>query len=213
MGSGNSKVVIRRASPAVEIVQVHNAVNGDVNLTTTDPKQRQNTDINTTIIKKAKQPTKTPNGQNEVQSPPVDEVGENIVSETLKETEESLKSRGFTDPVLLSYCDETPALLDVFIKLYEHVQVIKANIGEDDIVSAVGKSLRSVSTFYSDPKKSFRIKKGNFLADIGFAEVFKQLFDKLLSKYPNILSCVKLETTESMDKTTANTVSKNTQIV
>lgn len=115
-----------------------------------------------------------------------------LEEETEVNTDEILKSRGFDDPVLATYCKETPTLLNSFIKIYEHVENIKDKLEEEDVISAVNKYFKGISLAYSG-KKSFRIIKGNFLAELGFADVYKDVIDRLLPKYPNMLTLVKLE--------------------
>ncbi|KAK3746529.1 hypothetical protein QZH41_007372 [Actinostola sp. cb2023] len=185
MGSGNSKVVIRRASPVVHV----NGYDNCIVSSSSEPKLV--TEVNKPTVKaeerQSQQTDKNANHRQEVQSPPVEEIEVKPVSKTLKKTEEKLQLRGFTDPTLVAYCDETPALLEEFIELYEQVQIVKSNLGEEDFIALIKNPIYSISLLYSKERPD-KIKKGNILSEIGFAEVYKEIMAKLIAKFPTLLS-------------------------
>lgn len=186
MGSGSSKVVIKKVenvdySAVNSVVEADEALNTEKEIPPSDdcePVQENNNQINENInVEISQTPTQEEIQENEVKP----------VSETLKETEEKLKEKGITDSVLASYCDETPSLFDDFVTLFENVGKIKRHLKDEDFVSSFGTYFRRISNLY-EKNRPEKIKKGNLLAEIGFAEVCKDVLDKTTDAFPKLMT-------------------------
>ncbi|KXJ21747.1 uncharacterized protein LOC110253730 [Exaiptasia diaphana] len=202
MGTGSSKVVIKRVAK-VDYSAV-NAALSDEKDDTNDVNKQLEQNANIEAQKDPKEISENDSNQkrNEIISSPQPEEPQTIevkpVSKTLNATKEKLKTKGFTDEVLATHCDESPAHFDDFVKLYEHVQKIKKNIQDDDFVSLTTTSVKKISSLY-EKERSEKIKKGNMLAEIGFPEVFRDLYDKLIATFPKLLTYDREEDEEHKD--------------
>lgn len=197
MSSGSSKATTNRKNPQKGSKNT-DSVTKTLNNNTTKPEGK----LKTTTTEHASINTANDRIHGSKSSPKDEESGIELSGEV--DADEILKSKGFDDPTLSSYCKETPELQVVFIKLYEHVQSIKDKIEAENMIAVLLPNLKGIKSAYAS-KKSFRIQKGNFLADIGFADVCKDILDGLLPMYPNLLSLVKFGSDDH--DSTENTVS------
>lgn len=96
-----------------------------------------------------------------------------------------LSERGFSDPTLISHCEKTPKYLEYFISIYEAVKSIEERLKEEDILS-IQRQAMVISSSYSKVKRKTAL--GDFLAEIGFARIFKDFYLKLDSAFPELLT-------------------------
>ena len=156
MGSGSSKVVIKKATPKVKVN--YDAVNG---FEAEDKESEKNT--------------------REVEE-------KQYESPTLKDTEEKLKTLGYTDPILAQYCDETKEIFEEFIELYKCVEKIKKVLEYDqNFVLTLDNLYDLISTSYRK-HRPHKIKKGEFLSALSFGQVCKKVYDKLIDAFPKLFT-------------------------
>lgn len=90
------------------------------------------------------------------------------------------------------HSDKTPQLKDAFISVNDSLREVKEGLGKKNYYSDC-LPIRNISDFHSKQKgkpdaAKLKIALGDFLADIGFADVVKDAFLKLQADFPNILS-------------------------
>jgi hypothetical protein len=188
MGSGNTKNGLRDD----EKIEV-DTKNETKTKSMEHPWQRKDTDIDVNNSKvgkeKSKNNTQKPNGsilKETKRNEEKDSLDSNAEeSQSVEDTKLKLAERGFTDSTLITHCVKTPTYLEIFISVYEAMKLFEEKVGGEDFLDAQ-RQANVFSSSYSKAKK--KITLGNFLADIGFARVVKEIYLKLEAAFPNLLT-------------------------
>lgn len=104
---------------------------------------------------------------------------------------QSASTEAGNDTVLSSYISNTPELSEIFLLLSNSVKILKENLGTDKfyLTSEVQKQAFILNDAYAkQSKKELKIKQAEFLVDIGFSKVAKDILVNLPGSYNDLFT-------------------------